>query len=367
MERRPQQQTLSIRISDPLREFLERSKLVLSSGRGESVSTSYVAKILLESAKEGRLDFRLEVADLQQDPTASLVAIRRKWELKEAMARSEWVFLSQYIQVATEDLSKVAMTPPATAFVALLEALLAVRGLRTDRGTGLDLYYLGNLGTPEGGLNERQLDPELVPRTVARLIEDLRQNPASPKPLQAGRCFYVALRDESITDLAALSRVLQPQMPALFRLGARGHWMREHRPVRPRREEAAVTESLPELEQKGLRLSGHVNAQGEVSISLSMAQKNVLYPIGSYPEIREFAAMLQELTPGEIWNGVHFYAFTTAQSRTAQLLFRRYRDGVTLGFSVEEWECLKGLMVSALGSPKLRPIWEELELVYGEL
>ncbi len=143
--------------------------------------------------------------------------------------------------------------------------------------------------------------------------------------------------------------------------------MREHRPVRPRREEAAVTESLPELEQKGLRLSGHVNAQGEVSLSLSMAQKNVLYPIGSYPEIREFAAMLQELKPGEIWNGVHFYAFTTGQSKTAQLLFRRYRDGVTLGFSVEEWECLKGLMVSALGSPKLRPIWEELELVYGEL
>ena len=85
MERKPQQQTLSIRISETLREFLERSKQVLSSGgRGESVSTSDVAKILLESAKEDRLDFRLEVADLQQDPTASLVAIRRKWQVKAA-------------------------------------------------------------------------------------------------------------------------------------------------------------------------------------------------------------------------------------------------------------------------------------------
>ena len=77
--------------------------------------------------------------------------------------------------------------------------------------------------------------------------------------------------------------------------------------------------------------------------------------------------MLQGLKPGEVWNGVHFYAFTDGESKPAQLLFRRYRDGVTLGFSVDEWECLKGLMVSALKSARLRPIWAELELVYGEL
>jgi L-iditol 2-dehydrogenase len=64
VDRKPQQQTLSIRISDAFREFLERSRQVLSSGgRGELVSTSDVAKMLLESAKEDRLDFRLEVAE----------------------------------------------------------------------------------------------------------------------------------------------------------------------------------------------------------------------------------------------------------------------------------------------------------------
>ena len=82
MERKPQQQTLSIRISDALREFLERSKQVMSNGRGESVSTSDVAKILLESAKDDRLDFRLEVAELQQSPTQALWTVRRKWEQK---------------------------------------------------------------------------------------------------------------------------------------------------------------------------------------------------------------------------------------------------------------------------------------------
>src|ERR1700756_1051679 len=107
-ELKPQHQTLSIRISSALREFLEISKHVISNGRGESVSTSDVAKILLESAKEDRLDFRLEVADLQQDPTTSLCAIRRKWQGKQPLSRSEWVFISQYIQVATEDLTQNA-------------------------------------------------------------------------------------------------------------------------------------------------------------------------------------------------------------------------------------------------------------------
>src|ERR1044071_2581501 len=250
MERKPQQQTLSIRISDTLREFLERTKQVLSNGRGESISTSDVAKILLESAKEDRLDFRLEVAELQGSRPEAMVAIRRKWERQEPLARAEWVFLGQYIQIATEDLSQTSVTAPAPTFIALLEAFLAVRSLRTERGASLDRYYLGNFGMPEGtGFNDRQIDPELVPQTVARLIEGLRQRPKEPKPLFAGRCFYVAARDESITDVLAISRVLTPHMPALFRRGARGHWIGERRPVKARQAQPVTAESTPALQE----------------------------------------------------------------------------------------------------------------------
>lgn len=371
VERRPQQQTLSIRISERLREYLERSKQVLSSGgRGDSVSTSDVAKMLLESAKEDRLDFRLEVADLQRDPTASLVAIRRKWDGKQPLTRSEWVFLSQYIQIATEDLTEHAIPPPAPSFISLLEAFLAVRSLRTERGAGLDRYYLGNLGVPEGGgLNERQLDPELVPQTVAKVIGEIRQNLGASKPLLAGRCFYVALRDESIADLMALNRVLEPHLTSLFRLAARGHWMREHRPARPLRDQPAVVGSMPPLEQGGFCLSGNVNSTGEVSLSISMEQKSIVYPIASFPEIREFAIMLEHMKAGGTWRGVHFHGYTVAGSDTApmQVVFYRHRDGVVLGFSTEEWQHLTAVMAAALTSANLRPFWEELELVYGEL
>ena len=94
MERKPQQQTLSIRISDTFRDFLEESKHVISEAHGEPVSISDVAKLLLESARDDRLDFRLEVAGLQQTPTESLLRIRRKWEQQNPLARAEWIFLA---------------------------------------------------------------------------------------------------------------------------------------------------------------------------------------------------------------------------------------------------------------------------------
>ena len=46
-----QQQTLSIRVSESLREFLELAREFITDGRGEAVSISDVAKLLLESAK----------------------------------------------------------------------------------------------------------------------------------------------------------------------------------------------------------------------------------------------------------------------------------------------------------------------------
>ena len=181
MERKPQQQTLSIRISDTLREFLERSKQVLSSGRGESVSTSDVAKILLESAKDDQLDSRLEVADLQQSPTESLWAMRKKWEAKQALSRAEWIFSGQYIQIASEAITENPAMPGPQSFIVLLQALLAVRSLRTHQDDGLDLYYLENLGMPEGAAsNEGQLSPDVVRLCPTLWPSAVFSNPTQP-------------------------------------------------------------------------------------------------------------------------------------------------------------------------------------------
>ncbi len=140
-----QQQTLSIRVSDTLREFLELAREFITDGRGEAVSISGVAKLLQESARQDRLDLRLESAELQQSPTSSLLHIRRKWEHQQALSRAEWVLLAQYVQVSCEERSGNTRCPSPDSFIAVLEALLAVRSLRTGRGGGLDRFYLGTL------------------------------------------------------------------------------------------------------------------------------------------------------------------------------------------------------------------------------
>lgn len=103
MERKAQQQTLSIRVSDSLREYLERAKEVMSSSRGDGVSTSEVAKMLLESAREDRLDHRFEVANLQRNAAESLWSIRQKWEQQLGLSHAEWLFLARYVQVGCEE------------------------------------------------------------------------------------------------------------------------------------------------------------------------------------------------------------------------------------------------------------------------
>jgi len=370
MERKPQQQTLSIRISDALREFLERSKQVISSGRGESVSTSDVAKILLESAKDDRLDFRLEVADLQESPTESLWAIRRKWDQKQDLSRAEWIFLAQYIQVACEGVSEDPAMPGPDSFASLLEALVAVRNLRVERGVELDRYYLGNLGAEDGAaFNDRQLDPGIVPQVVRTVIQRLRESTTSGKPVFAGRNFYVAVRDEELPDLVALNRALFPHMTALFRLAARGHWLRERRALRSQREKPIVTDTIPAVSAAGFRLTFTVSGDGEVSILVSMDAKDVAYPLSPYPEIREFVAMLDRLKPDQSWNGIHFRAWMTDErpEKTARFCFFRHRDGITLGFSSKEWRSLKDVFAKAFSTPKLEKLLAELSLVYGEL
>ena len=59
------------------------------------------------------------------------------------------------------------MMPSPSWFVVVLEAMLAVWGLRVDRGAGLNSVLSGQLGAPaEAILNDRQLAPDVVPEVV---------------------------------------------------------------------------------------------------------------------------------------------------------------------------------------------------------
>ena len=131
--KKPQQQTLSVRIDDPLRRRLERARQLSASKTGEPVSTSEIAKRFLESAR----DDRLEVVDLLADPTGSLLQIRRKGEAGLVLSRAEWTTLAHFVRHGVEAVS--AQTPHAVSresLVALLDAFVAVYDLRPDAPVG---------------------------------------------------------------------------------------------------------------------------------------------------------------------------------------------------------------------------------------
>jgi hypothetical protein len=370
MQRKPQQQTLSIRIPNTLREFLEQSQQVISNGGRESVSISDVAKTLLESAKDDRLDFRLEAAELLRSSTESLCRIRGKWECKQALSRAEWILLGHYIQMACEELSANPALPSPSAFAVVLNSLLAVRSLRTDRGVGLDRYYVSNLGYRDGiVLNERQFDSQIVPQLVDGLIQKLRRASAAKKPVFAGRSLYVALRDEALPDLVAMNEVLEPFLVPLFRLAARGHWLCEHRPVRIATQFCTDGRIITPQTRGAFDLTTSLDTAGDLRMLLVMDGRGVRYPLGPYPEIQEFSAMLQHLEPERPWSGVHFQASAdqTCSHTHARFHFCRSADKVTLSFGQEEWDCLKDLFSTALKEPDLQSVLPALTLEYGEL
>ncbi len=107
MTPKPQQQTLSVRISEPLRLRLERAKQLIAARSGKPVSTSEVAKQLLESAREDRL----EVVELLAHPTETLLQIRRKGEAGYPLSRAEWAVLAHFVQQGVEALSSKTPNP----------------------------------------------------------------------------------------------------------------------------------------------------------------------------------------------------------------------------------------------------------------
>jgi hypothetical protein len=81
----PQQQVLSIRVTEALRYRLEHLKKMHFNKTGESISTSEVAKLLLESARDDRLEF----VKLMAEPMKSLLNARRKVESMLPLSQSE--------------------------------------------------------------------------------------------------------------------------------------------------------------------------------------------------------------------------------------------------------------------------------------
>ena len=363
----PQQPVISIRISEALRSRLERLKEVLSHKSGESISTSEVAKQLLESAREDRL----EVAELLANATRSLTQARRRIEAGFSLSRAEWIAIAWFVFQGVE--STAGRPISQETLKEILEAFLAAYKIRRPKRASLEAHYLSNLPilTREGKV-VADLEGADIETVVDRLIRKMSIPNLHVWPQFAARNLYELLEQEQFGNIEALNRALKPHWPALWRAAARGHYFTRHIPVRDPTahdvQDRRYGPAISSVFEGGFVLSFAVGGSGDISLLLSLPEdRKAMYELAPYPAIAEFRAMLQEWdtsTPNSHWKGPWFFGYTASAEPHVWI---RCKEAVSFGFSHAEWASLKEGFRHAWEMPTLQRIWNELSLEYGEL
>ncbi len=377
MADKPQQQTLSVRITDALRRRLERARQLTASKTGEAVSTSEIAKQFLESAR----DDRLEVIDLLAAPTENLLQIRRKGEAGTVLSRAEWTVVAHFARHGVE--AATAETPNAVSrgsFVAILDAFLAVYALRTETDSRLDDYYVGNLPAEDRPANAKragkavQREQDIVRRTVIETRRRADDLSAPWQPLLAARNLYALLEEDRLAGGEDINRALRPFWSPLWRLAARGHYIQTMTPIRhPSTEREGWYQSpIPAVREGAFTLNFNRGGGQEFSLLLSLPpSRGVSYPIAGFPRLNEFRAMLTILQADKPapWGAAYFLgSVSLAQGdQPVTVSFRAHDNGITVSFSPDEWAAVQRLFKRAWESPDIRQAWEAMTLEYGEL
>jgi hypothetical protein len=373
-ERKPQQQTVSVRVSEAMREYLDRARETVSNGREAPVSTSQVIKMLLEQAMANAPDDGLEAAELLRNPTEALLGIRAKWEQQECLSRAEWIVVARYVEAGCEESHEDSRVLARESLVDLVKAVLALLKATAGESRDRDWCHLKKSRAP-ARVDRRYSGAAKVCGIGGSLMRELRDSESAMRPTLVGRTLYAVLRDKEFTSVIAINQALRPFLSTLFRLAARGHWLQEHRPVRLERKTSEVREHglrtsvLSPVCAGEFQLTTLLTADGDLAMTLDMTSREAVYPLGPFPQIRELAALLEQLRPGSVWKGREFLGYTNACEchPVRRFYFCQRSNGIAFGFSPDEWNELRGVFRQTLGSPAMVPILAELSMEYGSL
>jgi hypothetical protein len=373
MPEKLQQHVMSLRVDDTLRRRLERARQLAASKTGAFVSISAIAKQLLEAAR----DDRLEVVDLLEHPTDTLLQIRRKGEAGQVISRAEWTTLAHFVRHGVEALpAQTRHAVSRESLVAVLDAFAALYDLRPTADSRLDTYYLGNLppacrAASAPGDQTPPMSSEVVRRTLTEMRRHLSDPATTWMPVMLGRNLYVLLDEDQLPGAEDLTRALRPYWSVLWRLAARGHYVRNHAPVREpvTSRERLYRPPMPSLTEGAYTVSFAHGEGRELSVLLCFpGVRGPRYPIIGYPRLAEFRTMLADLVTGDSsdWTGTYFSAGVTSPPECREIWFRAHSNGVSFGFTVEEWRTVHTLFRRAWELPDIRVAWDALLREYGE-
>ena len=94
-----------------------------------------------------------------------------------------------------------------------------------------------------------------------------------------------------------------------------------------------------------------LGAKEDLAMALEMLARDVTYPLGPYPQIREFATMLTRVKGSGQWKDREFFGYTNAavSGAATHFYFRHCSNGIAFGFAPEAWKTLETMFAKALG------------------
>ena len=235
LKKTPRSEVVSLRLSEDRLELLERYRRAFADELGREVSLSEAAFLALEDRAVG-MDRTAARAELLKTPTESLAQIRKRWESQHALSAVEWDVLAEYVRIGADEerqRSPTAVVPSRESYLALLDAFEAVYSHRVEPASRRTWVYFGNL---DGFLTADTLSPtdaeqrdQTVLTQIARrrtLLQptDRLGTSRQYRPLLLGRGAW-----RKASTSTTLDQLLAPHWPVLWRLAARGHWIRHDR------------------------------------------------------------------------------------------------------------------------------------------
>jgi hypothetical protein len=375
MRKTPRHEVISLRLTETRLELLERYRQTLAGELQRDVSLSEAAFLALEDRATG-MERVAARAELLKTPSTSLFAIRQQWESQHALSAAQWDVLAEYIRIAVEqdrhDPPMRPAIPSRESYLALLDAFQAVYEHRLEPASPHVWTYFGNLGgflaTSEPlGDHHPERQHQLLLIQIGRQRELLQPADSWQRPGNVGHCFRVAVWEEGV-DSTTLDHLLAAYWPVLWRLAARGHWIRHnHKPVRGA---VASEEGLrrqvalpPPMTAEDITLSFQPSLGADFVMSVEWRSRQFVLDINQYPELVEFHAMLGP-GAGRPWLGRH-YAMAVVEGSGVRRVSLMHR-GMRVDLSATEWITLGGLVRDAWRTSQLTHSLSELQQEYGE-
>ena len=240
-------------------------------------------------------------------------------------------------------------------------------------------YLLTNL--PSDKQTEAKHSEEIasddVRRAANRTIHMLKNATSeTPRPVHTVRLLYMILDGEKFLN-EKLNEVLRPYWPILWRVCARGHYLRHGQPLPDSAFWGADFRSgnrvpLPSFQEGEYRLDFHRGPETEFSVWLHFPGRfSPQYPVYDYPRIAELRTILERLDLREqliFWEGRYFLASTwNDEVDKIGVSFRARDNGISFSFRHDDWQAIKSLFRRGWQAPEVRRLWDALAREYGEL